>query len=172
MPNIKLDKSVNILTNKTIKLSSFIAYMFRKNLLHRLPRKYCFQTKLNLSNIIISDYNCKLFEKNKAYYGNMSDSYNLRETLLKDTYTYHGSLKKFIKAASYSQILFHKKCKINESIVELDVNSFYAYAMINIEIIKGKPKVMSQNINLKDITFIAEVKIEYLKEKHWSNKLK
>jgi hypothetical protein len=38
----------------------------------------------------------------------MEDSYNLIESLLKDTYTYHGSLKKFIKAASYSQIVFHK----------------------------------------------------------------
>jgi hypothetical protein len=117
MPNIILDKSVNILTKKSIKLSSFITYMFRKNLLHRLPMKYYFPNTMDLSNIIISDYNCKLFEKNKAYYGNMSDSYNLIETLLKDTYTYHGSLKKFIKSASYSQILFHKKCKINENIV-------------------------------------------------------
>jgi hypothetical protein len=55
MPNITLDKSVIILTNKTIQLSSFIAYLFRKDLLHRLPMKYC---KTNTSdNLIISDYN-------------------------------------------------------------------------------------------------------------------
>jgi hypothetical protein len=41
MSNIKLDKSVNIITNKTIKLSSFIAYLLRKDLLYRLPMKYC-----------------------------------------------------------------------------------------------------------------------------------
>jgi hypothetical protein len=50
----------------------------------------------------------------------MEESYNLIEIILKNTYTNHGRLKKFIKAASYSQILFHKKCNICESIIELD----------------------------------------------------
>jgi hypothetical protein len=110
----------------------------------------------------------------------MIDSYNLIETILKDSYTYHGSLKKFIKVASYSQILFHKKCNISESLVELDFNSLYAYAMINIDIVRGKPKIITENIkeniinniNNTNITFIAQVKIEYLKEKYWSNKFK
>jgi hypothetical protein len=45
--------------------------------------------------------------------------------------------------------------------------------MINIDIIKGKPKVITENIisNIQNnIIFIAEVKIEYLKEKYWFNK--
>jgi hypothetical protein len=107
----------------------------------------------------------------------MEDSYNLIETILKNTYTNHGSLKKLIKAASDSQILFHKKCNISESIVELDVNSLYEYAIINIDIVKGKPKIITENIiteiqNINNITFIAEVKIEYLKEKYWFNRFK
>jgi hypothetical protein len=126
MPNIILNKSDNILTKKTIKLSSFIANLFRKNLLYRLPMKYCKTNNISFDNLNISDYNCVKFSKFKAFFGNMKDSYNLIETLLKGPYTYHGSLKKFIKCVSYSQILFHKKCNINESIVELDVNSLYA----------------------------------------------
>jgi hypothetical protein len=142
MPNITLDKSINILTNKSIKLSFFIAYLFRKDLLYRFPMKYC---NTNTSNIIISYYNCKIFSNFKTY-GKMEDSYNLIETILKNTYPIHGNLKKFIKAASYSQIFFHKKCSIYENIIELDVNCLYAYAMINNDIIKGKPKIINENI--------------------------
>jgi hypothetical protein len=46
--------------------------------------------------------------------------------------------------------------------------------MINIDIVKGKPKIITENIisdiqNINNnITFITEVKIEYLKEKYWS----
>jgi hypothetical protein len=137
--------------------------------------KYC-KTDINTSNLIISDYNWRLFSNFKVY-GKKEVSYNLIESLLKDTYTYHDRLKHFIKAASYSQILFHKKYSISESIIELYVNSLYAYAMINIDIVKGKPKKIDENIisdiqNINNITFVAEVKIEYLKEKYWSNRFK
>jgi hypothetical protein len=54
MPNIILDKSINILTNKTLKLSCFIAYLFRKILLYKLPLKYC-KTNTSFEDIIISD---------------------------------------------------------------------------------------------------------------------
>jgi hypothetical protein len=88
MLNITLDKSINILTNKSIKLSSFIAYLFRKDLLDWLTMKYS-KTDTNISdNIIISDYNCRIFSNFKAY-GKMEDSCNLIETILKNTYTYH-----------------------------------------------------------------------------------
>jgi hypothetical protein len=44
--------------------------------------------------------------------------------------------------------------------------------MINVDIVKGKPKIITKNIiseiqNINNnITFIAQVKIEYLKEKY------
>jgi hypothetical protein len=52
--------------------------------------------------------------------------------------------------------------------------------MINVDIVKGKSKIITENIkeniinniNNTNITFIAQVKIEYLKEKYWSNKFK
>jgi hypothetical protein len=62
-------------------------------------------------------------------------------------------LKRFIKATSYGQILFHKKGVINEAIVELDVKSVYATAMRNIKILKGKTKkinVDTGNVNIDD----------------------
>jgi hypothetical protein len=49
-------------------------------------------------------------------------------------------LRWFIKAASYGQILFHKKNEIKEGWVELDVNSLYVTAMTSLRIPKGKPK--------------------------------
>jgi hypothetical protein len=50
--------------------------------------------------------------------------------------------------------------------------------MINIDIFEGKPKIITENIisdiqNINNnITFLAQVKIEYLKEKYWSKRFK
>jgi hypothetical protein len=50
--------------------------------------------------------------------------------------------------------------------------------LINIDKIKGKPKIIDENIisdiqNINNnITFMAQVKIEYFKEKYWSNRFK
>jgi hypothetical protein len=41
-----------------------------------------------------------------------------------------------IKEASYGQILFHIKGNIDESMVELDVNGLYAFAMMQLRIPK------------------------------------
>jgi hypothetical protein len=65
MPNIIIDKSIKIFTKKSMKLSSFIAYLFKHNFFNKLPMKYC-KTDLN-SNIIISDYNCRLYKNNIIY---------------------------------------------------------------------------------------------------------
>jgi hypothetical protein len=121
MPNIIIDKSINTFTKKSMKLSSFISYLFKHDLFNKLPMKYC-KTDIN-SNIIISDYYCRLYKNNITPYGQMDGSYKLINSLLKDTYTYHGLLKKFIKKVSYGQILFHSKINTYESLVELDVNT-------------------------------------------------
>jgi hypothetical protein len=111
-----------------MKLSSFISYLFKHDLFNSLPMKYC-KTDTN-TNIIISDYNCRLFKNNIKPYGEkMNGSYKLINIILKYTYSYHGLLKKFIKNASYRQILFHSKINTNEILVELDVNILYACAM-------------------------------------------
>jgi hypothetical protein len=89
--------------------------------------KYC-KTDTN-NNIIILDYNCRLSKNNIKPYGKMDGSDKWINRLLKDTYRYHGLLIKFIKNASYGQILFHSKINTNESLVELDVNSLYAYSI-------------------------------------------
>jgi hypothetical protein len=73
----------------------------------------------------------------------------------------HWRLKRFIKDAYYCYILFQKKGFINEDIVDLDVNSFYAIDMRTKNIPKGKPKeIMSLN-NVS--TFIIEVEHGLLK---------
>jgi hypothetical protein len=88
----------------------------------------------------------------------MKDSYDLMKELLTHTLGYHGRLKSFIKAASYSQILFHKKGDINEPIVELDVNSLSEKGITIRKITNGKPKqIISLNSSL---TFIIEIEIE------------
>jgi hypothetical protein len=69
----------------------------------------------------------------------MKDSYDLMKSLLKNSFGYHDILKRFIKAPSYGQILFHKKGDINETIVELDVNSLNASTMTIIKIPKDNP---------------------------------
>jgi hypothetical protein len=82
-------------------------------------------------------------------------------------------LKKFIKNASYGQILFHSKINTNESLVELDVNSLYACAMAKLYALKGQPKIID-DINdidyllIHSTTFIIEVDINSINEKHWS----
>jgi hypothetical protein len=73
MPNIIIDKSINIFTKKSMKLSSFISYLFKHDFFNKLPMKYC-KTDIN-SIIIISDYNCRLFKNNINPYGQMDGSY-------------------------------------------------------------------------------------------------
>jgi hypothetical protein len=77
-----------------------------------------------------------------------------------------------IKEASYGQILFHVKGNIDESVVELDVNGLYAFAMTQLRIPKGKPKVMEIFDGIvddtRDNTFISKVEILYVIEKQWS----
>jgi hypothetical protein len=46
------------------------------------------------------------------------------------------------KEASYGQILFHVKGNIDEPVVELDVNVFCAFAMTQLQIPNGKPRVI------------------------------
>jgi hypothetical protein len=92
MPNIIIDKSINTFTKKSMKLSSFISYLFKHDFFDKLPMKY-YKTDLNY-NIIILEYNCRLFKNNIKPYGQMNGSYKLINSLLKDTYTYYGLLKK------------------------------------------------------------------------------
>jgi hypothetical protein len=105
--------------------------------------------------------------------GKLDGSYKLINSLLKDTYSYHGLLKKFINNASYGQILFHSKINTNERFVELDVNSLYACAMTKLYAVKGKPKIID-GINdidyllIHSTAFIIEVDIISINEKHWS----
>jgi hypothetical protein len=85
------------------------------------------------------------------------------KSLLKDTFGYNGRLKRFIKAPSYGQILFHKKNKIKEAIVERDVNSLKATAMTTLRIPNSKPKIIAKTGKIDiDIysTFIIEVERE------------
>jgi hypothetical protein len=63
-----------------------------------------------------TDLNCKPLDFNKTY-GIMKDSFDLMKSLIKDTLGYHGMLKRFLKAGSYGQILFHKKGEIKEAIL-------------------------------------------------------
>jgi hypothetical protein len=77
--------------------------------------------------------------------GGMKDIYDLMKSLLTNTFGYHGRLKRFVIAASYDQILFHKKACINEAIVELDVNRLYGTSMTTIKIPKGKPREIITN---------------------------
>jgi hypothetical protein len=131
MPNITFDKSVNAITNRTVKLSTLISMLFKKRLFIRLDMKYSKSDTNKTFNI--TDFNCKPIDFDKTY-GIMKDSYDLMKSLLKDTFGYHGRLKSFIKAASYGQILFPKKSEINEAIMELDDNMLYATAMTNLRI--------------------------------------
>jgi hypothetical protein len=103
----------------------------------------------------------------------MEGSYNLISSLLKDTYTHHGSLKKLIKNASYGQILFHSKINTNETLIELDLNSLYASAMTKLYAVKGKPKIIDDSnaidyLLIYSTPFIIEVNIISINEKHWS----
>jgi hypothetical protein len=51
--------------------------------------------------------------------GTMKDSFDLISYIYTRSLGYHTRLKKFIKAPSYGQLLFHKKGNINETILEL-----------------------------------------------------
>jgi hypothetical protein len=85
------------------------------------------------------------------------------------SYSYHGRLKQMIKEASYVQILFHIKGNIDEPVVELDVNGFYAYAMTQLRIPGVKPKWIDGIIDdILDYTFIIKVEILDIIEKCWS----
>jgi hypothetical protein len=103
----------------------------------------------------------------------MDGSYKLINSLLKDSYTYHRLLKKFIKKASYGHILFHSKINTNESLGELDVNSLYAYIMTKLSSVNGNPKIIE---DISDIDYLVihstafniEVDIISINEKHWS----
>jgi hypothetical protein len=65
-----------------------------------------------------------------------------------------------IKEASYGQVLFHMKSNIDEPVVELDVNSLYAFAMTQLRIPNGKPKVFNGIIDdIIDCTLIIKVEI-------------
>jgi hypothetical protein len=89
--------------------------------------------------------------------------------LLLDSYIYHGRLKQFIKKASYGQILFHIKGNIDEPVVKLDVNGLYTFAMTQLQIPKGKPKVINRIINdVMDCTLIIKIDILDIIEKQWS----
>jgi hypothetical protein len=168
IPNIIIDKSINTFTYKSMKLSSFISYLFKHDFFNRLHMKYC-KTDTN-TNIIISDYNYRLFKNNINPYGKIYGSYKLINSLLKDTYSYHGLLKKFIKNLSFGQILFYSKIYTDESLVELEVNSLFAYAMTKLYAVKGKPKII-EDINdidyliIHSTEFIIEVDIISINEK-------
>jgi hypothetical protein len=71
-----------------------------------------------------------------------------------------------IKEATYGQILFHIKGNIDETVVELDVNGLYAFAMTQLRIPKGKPKWIDGIIDdkMKNI-FILKVEILDIIEK-------
>jgi hypothetical protein len=129
--------------------------------------KYC-HTYVNTNPLKITDYNCKLIICNKTY-GKYKNSYELINNLLMDSYSYHGRLKQWIKEASYGQILFHVKGNIDEPIVELDVNSLYAFVMTQLRIPNGKPKWINGIIDgIIDCTFISKVEILDVIEKPWS----
>jgi hypothetical protein len=125
MPNITLNKYT--ITNCAVKLSTLISTIFKKGFLKRIDIKYCKSDDTNTS-FKITYLNCRVLDFNKTY-GVMKDSCDLMKSLLQDSFGYHGRLRSFIKAASYLQILFHKKGEIKEGLVELNVNSLYAAAM-------------------------------------------
>jgi hypothetical protein len=71
-----------------------------------------------------------------------------------------------IKDVNYGQILFHIKGNIDEQVVYLDVNGFYAFAMAQLRIPKGKPRVIEDdNITDENNTFIIKVEILDVVEK-------
>jgi hypothetical protein len=160
MPNVIVDKEIilsHLKITRNIKLSSLIANLMRKNLFIALPMKYC-HTDVNTKPLKITDYNCKLI-KDISTLGKYKDSYELINNLLIGSCSYHRRLKQFIKEASYGQILFHVKSNIDESVVELDVNGLYAFAMTQLQIPRGKPKVMKIVDDIIDNTFIIKVEI-------------
>jgi hypothetical protein len=53
-------------------------------------------------------------------------------------------------------------------VVELDVNGLYAFAMTQLQIPEGKPKVMEIVDDLLNNTFIIKVEILAVLEKPWS----
>jgi hypothetical protein len=74
-----------------------------------------------------------------------------------------------IKEASYGQTLFHVKGNIDEPVVELNVNGLYAYAMTQLRLPKGKPKVFNGIIDdIMNCTFIIKAEILDVIEKQWS----
>jgi hypothetical protein len=82
MPNVIVDKIVipsNLKINRTIKLSSLIVQLMRKDLFVVLPMKYC-HTDVNAKSLKITDYNCKLI-KDISTYGKYKDSYELFNNL-------------------------------------------------------------------------------------------
>jgi hypothetical protein len=170
MPNVIVDKIVvpsNLKINRNIKLSSLITQLMRKNLFVALPMKYC-HIDVNINPFKITDFNCKQIKDNKTY-GKYKDSYELINNLLLDSYSYHDRLKQMIKEASYGQTLFNIKGNIDEPIVELDVNGLYAFAMTQLQIPRGKPKVIIGIIDdIIDCTFIIKVEILAVIEKPWS----
>jgi hypothetical protein len=112
MPNVILNKSVNTMTNRAIKLFTLISTLFKKGFLKRIDMKFPKTYDTNTS-FKIADLNCRSLNFDNTY-GVMKDSYDLMKSLLQDTFGYHGRLRWFIKAASYGQILFHKKNEIKE----------------------------------------------------------
>ncbi|GMO12593.1 MAG: hypothetical protein Ta2E_00900 [Mycoplasmoidaceae bacterium] len=58
MPNITLDKTINTNRNKNIRLSKLIKYLYKHELLSRLPMKSCKSNHNN--NINITSLNCKM----------------------------------------------------------------------------------------------------------------
>jgi hypothetical protein len=80
---------------------------------------------------------------------------------------YQGRFKSFIKTASYSRILFHKKHCINEPTIKPDDNSLYPIGMTTLTIPKGNHKEIINLMN-SSYTFIIEVEIVSFESKHWS----
>ncbi|GMO12477.1 MAG: hypothetical protein Ta2E_00500 [Mycoplasmoidaceae bacterium] len=61
MPNKILDKTINTITNKNIRLLTFLSYLYQYDPLSRWPMKYC---KSNNNNINITKLNCKMIDAN------------------------------------------------------------------------------------------------------------
>ncbi|GMO19904.1 MAG: hypothetical protein Ta2E_11000 [Mycoplasmoidaceae bacterium] len=77
MPNVVIEKSDNKLTNRKIKLSTLISYLFKHALLFRLTMKY-WKTDDDMSVIKITDLNCKLMDDiTKPCNIKMKDSYDI-----------------------------------------------------------------------------------------------
>jgi hypothetical protein len=100
MPNIIIEKGENVVSNsnsnRKIKLAKVLSYLFKNELLFRLPMKYC--TIGKEVEMLPTDFNCncKLFSPGKSY-GKYESSYSLINTLLIGLHAFYGSLKKFIK---------------------------------------------------------------------------